>query len=262
MQIHKLQPHITAIIPQGTIVSQAGCNIGLIQTDEGVIVIDTSISVKRMGEILKTAGMRAADVCLVVNTHLHSDHINGNSLFKCPVICHERARTQMAKKCAKLGQPLTTFHQEHQMDIGGVQMWLMHVGGHTPESIIVWLPDDSVLFAGDLIFSGRSPFLASVTKFDTLIKALKWLPSLGAEVIVPGHGPLCDEDEAQVQINYLETTWDIIKRHVEKRHTLSLIFRDPALPRLSGRNHERNIEWMYKQLAIRAGPKQQKSPNL
>jgi cyclase len=247
METFKIRPHITAFIPEGTIISQVGCNIGLLQTNEGIIVVDTSVSVKRMGEILKLVGIRAADVCLVIHTHAHADHINGNRLFRSPVICHHKAKNMVWKRCAK-SQSLTTFDDQHLMDVGGVHLHLIHVGGHTPESIVVWLPTEKVLFAGDLIFAGRSPFLASVTKFDTLVKALKWLPSLGAEVIVPGHGPLCDVDEVVIQINYLESTKEIVKQHVDDRHSLSIIRRDPALPRLPGRNHERNIEWIYKQL--------------
>ncbi len=248
MEIHKIRPYISAAIPKSTVIAQGGCNVGLIQTADGVILVDTSVSVKQMGVILKNAGVQAADVNLVVNTHLHSDHINGNSLFMCPVVCHEKAKTRMAKKCTKLGQPLTTFDDEYEISVGKITLKLIHSGGHTPESLIVWLPEDKVLFSGDLIFSGRAPFLASVTNFRSLIKALKWLPTLGADVIIPGHGPLCDEGEIHRQVEYLETTWEIIKRHVEEEASLTEIQRNPDLPKLGGPNYERNIEWIYKRI--------------
>jgi len=213
MEIQDIRPNIRAFIPKSTVVSQAGCNIGLIQTSEGIILIDTSVSVKRMRAILDTANIQPADVYLVINTHLHADHVNGNSLFNCPILCHSRAKTQIAKKCSKRGQSLITFDEEYKIDMGDKHLCLIHTGGHTPESIIVWLPVDKVLFSGDLIFSGRAPFLASVTNFNALLRALKGLTSLGAEVIIPGHGPLCDDLEIMVQMNYLETTWEVIKGH-------------------------------------------------
>jgi hypothetical protein len=71
-------------------------------------------------------------------------------------------------------------------------------------------------------------------------------------VIVPGHGPLCGEEEIHAQLNYLETTWAVIKRHVERGHSLSAIRGDPALPKVPGKNLERNIEMMFKWLARRA----------
>ena len=249
MEIHKIRPHITVSVPEGTIVSQEGCNVGFIHTNEGIIVIDTSVSVKRMGEILMAAEIRSGDICLVVNTHLHADHINGNSLFQCPVICHSKAKARMEKKCTKQDQPLITFDDEYDIDAGNIHLRLIHTGGHTPESIVVWLPEEKLLFSGDLLFVGRAPFMASVTNFNTLVKALKWLSALGAEVIVPGHGPLCDEIEVQAQLNYLDTTWKIIKSHVENGQSLTAIRKDPALPFMEGRNFERNIEWIYKRLA-------------
>jgi cyclase len=248
MRVHKIRPHITAVIPEGSVVSQAGCNVGLIHTAEGVILVDTTIGIKRMQGILNAIGIHAADICLVINTHLHADHINGNSLFKCPVICHSKGKARMAKKCTKVGQSLITFDIEHEVKIGNVHIRLMHKGGHTPESSIVWLPEDKVLFSGDLIFSGRAPFLASVTNFNALVKALMWLPSLEAEVIIPGHGPLCNVDEVHAQVDYLQSTWEVIKEHVEKGHSLATIRNDLSMPEMEGKNYERNIEWIYKRL--------------
>ncbi len=248
MEIHKIRPYISAAIPKSTVIAQGGCNVGLIQTAGGIILVDTSVSVKQMEVILKNAGIQPADVSLVINTHLHADHINGNSLFKCPVVCHKKAKNRMAKKCAKLGQSLTTFDDEYEMTVGKITLKLIHIGGHTPESLVVWLPEDKVLFSGDLIFSGRAPFLASVTNFNVLIKALKWLPTLGAEVIITGHGPLCDEGEIHRQVEYLETTWKIIKIQVEQGASLSEIRRNPNLPKLGGPTYELNIEWIYKRI--------------
>jgi cyclase len=246
MKVHKVRPNVTAVVPEGS-------NVGLIHTGEGVVVVDTTFAVRRMREILNATGVRAADVCLIINTHTHADHINGNGLFDCPVVCHRKAKAKMAKKCTQQGQTLITFDAEHDMNVGNVHLRLIHTGGHTPDSFVVWLPEMKVLFSGDLIFSGRAPFLASTTRLGSLIEALKWLPSLGAEVIVPGHGPLCGEEEIHAQVNYLETTWAVIKRHVEKGHSLSVIRGDPALPKVPGKNYERNIAVMVKRLARRAG---------
>jgi len=241
VEIHPIRPYITAVIPDGA-------NVGFIKTDEGVIVIDTTVSIKSMQGILDHVDIQAGEVYRVINTHLHADHINGNGLFDCPVICHSKAKTRMTKKCSRLGQSLITFEDEYRIDIGDIHLRLIHMGGHTPESMIVWLSDSKVLFSGDLIFSGRAPFLASITNINALIESLKWLPSLGAEVIVPGHGPLCDDLEVQVQLNYLETTLEVIRDHVSKGHSLPRILKDQTLPQMEGRNFERNIEWFYKRL--------------
>ncbi len=251
MDIHRIKPHVRAVIPTGTVISQVGCNLGLIDTTEGTVIIDTSISKKRTQLILDNAGVSSTDTHLVIYTHLHSDHVNGNDLLSCPVIFHSKAKQRMEKKCAKGGRPLMTFNDEYKLSFGDIQLHLMHVGGHTPESIIVWLPVEKVLFSGDLIFSGRAPFLASNTNFSQLIKALKWLLTLQADVIVPGHGQLCDTLEIHSHLNYLENTWNIIGGHVKKGYSLSKIYKDPSLPKMEGMNYGRNIEWIYKQLTRR-----------
>jgi cyclase len=253
VEVHEIQPHVTAVIPKATVISKVGCNVGLIHTNEGVVLIDTSISKNRTRLILDTAGVQIVDVCLAIYTHLHSDHINGNDLFDCPVLCHFKAKRRMEKMCAKSGRSVITFDNEHKVNVGNIQLHLIHVGGHTPESIVIWMPGEKILFSGDLIFSGRAPFLASVTNYHGLIKSLKWSLSLGAEVIVPGHGSLCDNLEIISQRNYLEKTWEIIKGHMEKGHSPATIRKDPDLPHVAGLNFERNLEWIYKQLSKRAG---------
>jgi cyclase len=253
MEVHKIRHHVTAVIPESGAVSQVGCNVGLIHTHEGVVLVDTSISKKRTRLILDTAGVQIVDVRLAIYTHLHSDHINGNDLFDCPVLCHSKAKRRMEKMCAAGGRSVITFDNEHKLNVGNIQLHLIHVGGHTPESIVIWMPGEKILFSGDLIFSGRAPFLASVTNYHGLIKSLKWLLSLGAEVIVPGHGPLCDKLEITSQLNYLEKTWKIIKGHIEKGHSLATIRKDHALPQAAGKNCERNLEWIYKRLSKRMG---------
>ena len=169
MDIYEIRPHITAVIPKDDVISRVGSNVGLIHTDEGIILVDTTVSPARMQMVLDATGVLPEDVCLVINTHNHADHINGNSLFHCPVLCHNRAKASMGKKCAKLGQELIIFDKKHEVDVGNVHLELIHTGGHTPDSFVVWLPEDRVLFSSDLIFSGRMPFLASVTNFNALI---------------------------------------------------------------------------------------------
>ena len=68
---------------------------------------------------------------------------------------------------------------------------LRHVGrAHTSNDILVWLPEQSVLFAGDLAFAGGQPFLleGSVAGFRSAIAQMR---ELAPEVLAPGHGPVC-----------------------------------------------------------------------
>ena len=251
VDITRIHPHVFSAIPRGDIVPQVGSNVGLIRTAEGVVLIDTTISVERMQLILDAAGVKAGEVCLVVLTHLHADHLGGLELFHCPVLCQERAGKKLARRCARSGQTLHTFDGELKKEAGGVTLCLFHASGHTPESLFAWMPQEKVLFAGDLIFAGRAPFLAGGTSMPKLVAALKRLCTFGPQAIVPGHGSLCGVEEIDSQIHYLETTWKIVKDHAARGHSLAEIRRDSSLPvpRTPGRNFERNIEWMYRRLA-------------
>jgi cyclase len=250
VDITRVQSHVCLAVPRGDIVPQVGSNVGLVRTREGVVLIDTTISEARMQMILDASGVQADEVCLIILTHLHADHLGGLSLFRCPVICHRRAGRKLAGKCSKPGQSLSTFDEELEKEIGGVKLRLVHAGGHTPESIFAWLPAEKVLFSGDLIFAGRAPFLAGGTSLQKLVKALRCLKEMDAKVILPGHGQPCGVKEINSQIHYIQTTWAIVKEHVGQGHPLAEIRLDARLPvpKTPGRNFERNIEWMYRKM--------------
>ena len=107
-----------------------------------------------------------------------------------------------------------------------------------------------MLFTGDLIYGGRYPILA-VANIPVLVDAMKWLPTLGAEVIVPGHGYLCGNDEIDRQLNYIETTWKRTEEHFTQGDSIEDTLMDKDYPRYSelGANlHDGNIKAIYKQI--------------
>jgi cyclase len=147
--------------------------------------------------------------------------------------------------------PTEVFEDRRELEIGGVKLGIIHAGGHTPGSSIVWLPDARVLFAGDLIFEGRYPFLATASVPD-LMNALRRLPDFGARVIVPGHGVLCGYEQVLGQLEYIETTWARTAEHIDLGHGLEEALDDPDYPRYSELGFEQlhpwNIRVIYRQL--------------
>lgn len=117
---------------------------------------------------------------------------------------------------------------------------------------MVWLPEAKVLFAGDLIFEGRYPYLSDAD-VPALIAALKRLPEFGAQAIVPGHGLLCGKAEIAALLDYLEVTWALTADHLAQGHSEDEAVADPSYPRyaerFAERLHEANIRVMYAQLA-------------
>ena len=249
MEIHEVSPGVTAFIqPEG------GSSSGLIKTSDGCVVVDTTSRPGDIQEFLAAVGVTPSDVCQVLITHSHSDHTSGIPIFNCPILAHKSTRHRITKRGTSRAEkqiPTQVFEDRRDLEIGGVRLEFIHAGGHTPGSSVVWLPETRVLFAGDLIFEGRYPFLATAKVLD-LMKALKWLLTFGARVIVPGHGLLCGDDPVAGQLDYIEVSWARTKDHISQGHTLEETVKDPGYPRYSElgypRLHEWNIEVMYRQL--------------
>jgi cyclase len=249
MEINEVSPGVIAFIrPEG------GASVGLIHTTAGEVLVDTTSREADMHKFLKAVAVSPADVCLVCITHSHNDHTKGIPVFDCSILSHRLTRQRIAKRKSSRTKnliPTDVFDAQRVMDIGGVHLEFIHAGGHTPGSSVVWLPEVEVLFAGDLIFEGRYPFLATADVPD-LMKALRWLFTLGAQTIVPGHGLLCGEDEVTRQLDYIQTSWDLTAAHITQGHSVKKIVKDPNYPVYSDLGyeqlHRRNIEVIYRQL--------------
>jgi cyclase len=262
-----------------------GANVGLIHTADGHVVVDTTSCAADMQELLDAAGVSASEARLVINTHYHGDHTWGNQIFDCPILAHRLCRERMAAKLAedwsveaieasiaaqeaadpawarearetvanlRITLPTQVFADDHEMEIGGVRIALLHVGAHTPGSTLVWLPEAAVLFAGDLIFQGRYPYLDDAD-VPALIDALRRLPELGAQVIVPGHGTLCGAAEIRALVDYLEAAWARIADQVAQGRSVEEAIADPDYPRYGDADvperREGNVRAIYDQLA-------------
>lgn len=104
----------------------------------------------------------------------------------------------------ELTLPAETFDGELEITVGDRTVQLIEVGpAHTMGDAIAWLPDVKTVFAADILFIGGTPIMwAGPVK--SWIAALDKLLLLGADVYVPGHGPVCGEAEARLVKDYFE----------------------------------------------------------
>jgi cyclase len=279
MQLTRIDHDITAFLRP-----EKGANSSLIRTLEGVVVIDTTSCGSDIQHLLDAAEVLASEVCLVINTHMHSDHTWGNQIFACPILAHRLCYEGMVSSLAgpwkieaieasiaergesdpqwasemrakvtglRVTLPTETFEQRHDLEVGGVQIQVIHCNGHTPGSSVVWLPETRTLFAGDLVFEGRYPFIGDAD-IPSLIDALGRLPELGAATTVPGHGLLCGDQEIRSLADYLSTTWLRTADHIAQGHSADEAASDPGYPRYAegaaDRYHATNIRVMYARL--------------
>ena len=198
-------------------------NAGFVVTANSVVVIDAlgspALAQRLIAEIRKHTSL---PISHVIVTHYHADHIYGLQVFKSAgarIVAHARAREYLQSDNARLRleasrQELAPWvdAQTRLMDaddwlegdrvltIGGVRFDIRHVGpSHTPEDLVVFLPDRRLLFAGDLVFRGRIPFVGQADS-KQWIKAMDVLLGLDAAVVVPGHGPLTQSAREDMQL--------------------------------------------------------------
>jgi cyclase len=142
----------------------------------------------------------------LVNTHHHGDHTNGNCFLPfATVIGHERCREEMQKagimrfdglfEPGEWGEltaapPFVTFENRLNVHVDELKNELIHLttGAHTNNDVVAWIPERRVLFSGDLVFNGGTPFVVMGSVAGSL-EALDMIAELDPEVIVPGHGP-------------------------------------------------------------------------
>ncbi len=88
-------------------------------------------------------------------------------------------------------------------------------GAHTGSDAVLYLPQDGIVFASDLLFVGCHPYLADGDPFQ-LLKALREMSHLDAACFVPGHGPVGTREDLMVLIEYIEYCLATAQRLVEE----------------------------------------------
>jgi glyoxylase-like metal-dependent hydrolase (beta-lactamase superfamily II) len=203
-------------------------NAAFVVTDSGVVVIDALGSPPLAAELLAEI-RRITDkpVTQVIVTHYHADHVYGLQAFKAAgaeIIAHTRADEYLQSDTARLRlqasredlfpwvdeatrllPPDRRLTGPTALTLGGVRFEISHAGpAHTPEDLVIWLPERRVLFVGDLVFRGRIPFVG-LADSGAWVQALDRLLAYDAALIVPGHGAVSAQakDDLRLTRDYL-----------------------------------------------------------
>ena len=188
-------------------------NAGFVVTADSVVVVDALGSPALARELLaQIRRITPKPVSHVLLTHYHADHVYGLQVFKeagATILAHRAGQEYLYSETAN--QRLAASRDElapwidaqtrlvpadrwldgdTDLTVGGVRLQLRAVGpSHTPHDLVIYLPDERTLFAGDLVFRGRIPFVGQADS-RRWIEALDRLLAFDATVIVPGHGAL------------------------------------------------------------------------
>ncbi|MFJ3664680.1 MBL fold metallo-hydrolase [Streptomyces sp. NPDC090119] len=196
-------------------------NTGFLVGTHGVVSIDSCSTTDRtrayLGAIARETGQ---PVRTLINTHHHGDHTFGNYLFPgATIVGHDRIRaavrewgephsaplfTDVDWGPVELAPPFLTFEDHVTVHVDELMCDVRYVGApaHTDNDSVVWIAERRVLFSGDLLFNGGTPFVMQGSVAGALA-ALDRLTALEPETIVPGHGPVCGPEVIDAERGYL-----------------------------------------------------------
>jgi len=227
-------------------------NAGLITDGEAALLIDTLFDLKLTQEMLETMRRSvpaASHIGMVVNTHANGDHCFGNQLVAgAQIIASQKTADEMVegvqpaqlamllKQAPAMGQlgayaihafssftfenitltpPSKTFEGEMTLKVGNKTVHLIEVGpAHTRGDTLAHIPDDRVVFTGDILFIGGHPIMWAGPTGNWL-RACDRILAMDVETIVPGHGPITDKQGVAEVKGYLEYIYDETRTRYE-----------------------------------------------
>jgi cyclase len=227
-----------------------GANVGFIVTGEGVILIDTPMLPNDARRWLKAIQKRTRqEIIYIINTDHHRGHVIGNQHFPmATVIAHEFAwknmksygdsfRTRLLnlyrnripdaveewKRDLRIVEPEITFTDRTILYKGDKEIHLLPLGGHTQATTVIYMPEENLIFAGDLVVTDRPPFL-SQGNTKRWLQALTYLRKLRYDILIPGHGELTGKEATENMSEFLR----VVRRKVRSAYRAGLSKADTA----------------------------------
>ncbi len=199
-------------------------NPAFVAAADQVIAIDACATERRTRLFREAIGrLSEQPVRTLVNTHAHLDHTFGNYLFAedAVIVGHANCRAEILHDAPQLPArarqmfpsvewgavevvaPSLTFEDRLSLYAGELELELIYVSpAHTNTDVVVWLPERKVVIAGDIVFHRGTPF-ALMGSVAGWLEALDRVRALGAETIVPGHGPVAGPEVLDDVADYL-----------------------------------------------------------
>ncbi|MCY3919228.1 MAG: MBL fold metallo-hydrolase [Chloroflexi bacterium] len=229
-------------------------NAAFLTDGRGVVVID-ALATERRTRDLRAAIARTTDkpVSTLINTHHHLDHTLGNAIFgpEVTIVAHDLCREEIvaagdgvlagaqrlfpAVDFGEVGvvPPMLTFEESATLYAGDLAVELEYVGpAHTTNDVVAWIPERRLLITGDVIFNQGTPF-AAAGSIAGWLQTLEDLREIGAETLIPGHGPVCGPEVIDEVAAYLRFVQEVARRGFEAGATPLELARDTDLGRFA-----------------------------
>jgi glyoxylase-like metal-dependent hydrolase (beta-lactamase superfamily II) len=229
-------------------------NTGIVVGDDAVMVIDTQATpVMAQDVIRRIREVTDKPIRYVLMSHYHAVRVLGASAYRPEHVIAsrdtydlivERGEADMKSEIERfprlfraiesipgLTWPTLVFEKRLTLMLGKLQVEIMQLGrGHTKGDTVVWLPQDKVLFSGDLVEFDATPYAgdAYLTDWPATLDAIA---ALKPEKLVPGRGAAL-KDAAQVKAGldgtraFVTAMFDAVKSGVAAGKDLRAIYRD------------------------------------
>ena len=244
LQAQENQPTLSTIPVVGPVYmleADGNGNVGIVADPAGVFMID-AMEEEMAGQI--RAAIRPLPggdrVRVLVNTHWHGDHVNGNKAFgpAAIIVAHENVWSLNAADQGMFGKtikalpagalPVITYSDKLVVHAGGETIRLVHFPrAHTDGDTVVFIDSLKVVHMGDMFFNGMFPFLdvSNGGDIDNWVRQLDViLAALPADAkIIPGHGPLAGKDELKAFRRMLYDSAEIVRGQMKEGKTLEQI---------------------------------------
>ena len=224
----------------------AGSNDGIIVGTTGVILVDTKTTVDSEKQVIaEIAKITPKPVTTAIITHSDGDHINGLAAFPdgLTVIAQENCKKEMEASASSRNPapqnrlPSKTYGKTDKLTIDGVHIRLYHwAPGHTSGDTVVYLPDEKIVFGGDLLVTNRPDTGIHLEKHGSAagwIENAKGMVGLDADTYLTGHGDMMSKADVQKKLDFIRDKYNKIKAMVAQGKSLDDIkasFGEPTGP--------------------------------
>ncbi len=206
-----------------------GANVSWFLVSDGVVVVDSgndeATARLALAKIAETAGK---PVRHLVITHAHGDHANGAAVFAAAgaeIVCHENGAAAIASLLRRGAAPSKPSPgvlaiSERLVFFGASRRAAVYFlgPGHTNGDLIVLLPEEKILFAGDLVVNGRLPYLQSPDADPRgWEQILVRLAALDVEKVAPGHGKVGTRQSIGDSLAYLRKINELATLFIQTR---------------------------------------------
>jgi cyclase len=213
----------------------ASGNVGLIITGAGIICVDMPMlpsDVRHWQD--QIAALTDEPIIFVIQSDYDRQRVIGASMLQAPIIAHdtvcdkmriyhnektlsqinEMIRRDGGQKEWQVRMPDITFSERLILYKGEREIHILHGGGHSAATCMTYLPQENLIFTGDLVFSHQHPTMTQAETKQWLSK-LNQLRKMTIDIIIPGHGAICDKEATHPLSDYIRDMRAVVRRNFQ-----------------------------------------------